>query len=121
MENQRLLLFAALAFVLFLLWQNWMEFQAKKHPPLAPPVATAPAGGSANSATSIPSASKPGADVPIAAPGIAPGTQPLSGGKRVHVVTDVFEAEIDTQGGDLRRVGLRTYPESVQQHRCHRG
>ena len=115
MENQRLLLFAALAFVLFLLWQNWMEFQAKKHPPLAPPVATAPAGGSANSATSIPSASKPGADVPIAAPGIAPGTQPLSGGKRVHVVTDVFEAEIDTQGGDLRRVGLRTYPESVQQ------
>ena len=44
MENQRLLLFAAMAFVLFLLWQNWLEFQAKKHPPPAPPVATAPAG-----------------------------------------------------------------------------
>jgi YidC/Oxa1 family membrane protein insertase len=41
MENQRLILFAALMFVLFLLWQNWMEFQAKKHPPPAPPVAAA--------------------------------------------------------------------------------
>jgi YidC/Oxa1 family membrane protein insertase len=27
----------------------------------------------------------------------------------------VFEAEIDTTGGDLRRVGLRTYPDSVKQ------
>ena len=36
MENQRLLLFAALVFVLFLLWQNWLEFQARKYPPPTP-------------------------------------------------------------------------------------
>ena len=41
------------------------------------------------------------------------GPQALGGQRRV--VTDMFEAEIDTLGGDLRRVGLRTYPESVQQ------
>jgi YidC/Oxa1 family membrane protein insertase len=58
----------------------------------------------------------PGQDVPAAAPvpGAAPGPQVLGGGQRVRVITDVFEAEIDTVGGDLRQVGLRTYPESVQ-------
>jgi YidC/Oxa1 family membrane protein insertase len=111
MENQRLLLFAALMFVLFLLWQNWLEFQALKHPPPAPPVAAAP-----TDSTRPTSAPAPGRDVPAAAPvpSAALGAQALAGGQRVRVVTDVFEAEIDTVGGDLRQVGLRTYPESVQ-------
>ncbi len=117
MENQRLLLGAAMAFVLFLLWQNWLEFQAKKHPPPAPPAATAPVGatGPASLAGSTLPALKPGEDVPAAAPAVGAGPQALGGGQRVRVVTDVFEAEIDTLGGDLRQVGLRTYPESVQQ------
>lgn len=112
MENQRLILFAALMFVLFLLWQNWMEFQAKKHPPPAPPVATAPANSThpADALTPV-----PGRDVPTAAPVAGAGPQALGGGQRVHVMTDLFEAEIDTLGGDLRQVGLRTYPESIQQ------
>jgi YidC/Oxa1 family membrane protein insertase len=117
MENQRLLLGAAMAFVLFLLWQNWLEFQAKKHPPPAPPVATAPAGatGLTDPTGSTLPALKPGEDVPVAGPAVSAGPQALGGGQRVRVVTDMFEAEIDTLGGDLRRVGLRTYPESVQQ------
>ncbi len=117
MENQRLLLGAAMAFVLFLLWQNWLEFQAKKHPPPASPVASVPASssGSASPVGSALPALKPGEDVPTAAPAVGAGPQALGGGLRVRVVTDVFEAEIDTLGGDLRQVGLRTYPESVQQ------
>jgi YidC/Oxa1 family membrane protein insertase len=110
MENQRLLLFAALVFVLFLLWQNWLEFQTKKHPPLAPPVATAPVGAVPGQPALI-----PGQDVPTAAPTVNAGPQALGGGQRLRVVTDLFEAEIDTVGGDLRQVGLRTYPESIQQ------
>jgi YidC/Oxa1 family membrane protein insertase len=43
------------------------------------------------------------------------GPQALSGGQRVRVITDLLEAEIDTVGGDLRQVGLRTYPDSVRQ------
>jgi YidC/Oxa1 family membrane protein insertase len=116
MENQRLILFAALVFVLFLLWQNWLEFQTRKHPPPAPPVAAAPASPAGPTGVVAPPA-VPGQDVPTPAPGAgaAPAREALGGGQRVRVVTDVFEAEIDTQGGDLRRVGLRTYPESVQQ------
>ncbi|MDS4019106.1 MAG: membrane protein insertase YidC [Candidatus Competibacter sp.] len=111
MENQRLILFAALVFVLFMLWQNWQEFQARKHPPPASPVATAPAGPTAPAKP----AAVPGQDVPSVAPAASAGPQALGGGQRVRVVTDLFEAEIDTIGGDLRQVGLRTYPESVQQ------
>lgn len=110
MENQRLLLFAALVFVLFMLWQNWLEFQAVKHPPPAPPVATAPVGPAPGQPALI-----PGQDVPTAAPIANVGLQALGSGQRVHVSTDLFEAEIDTVGGDLRQVGLRTYPESIQQ------
>ncbi len=112
MENQRLILFAALMFVVFLLWQNWMEFKAKKYPPPAAPVATAPANPTGSSST-VPAASS-GQDVPTAAPVVNAGTQAVSSGQRIHVVTDVYEAEIDTVGGDLRRVGLRTYPDSIQ-------
>lgn len=108
LENQRLLLFAALMFVLFLLWQNWLEFQALKHPPPTPTAATTRA-SSAPASTAV----TPGQDVPAAAtPGA--GAQTLSSGQRVRVVTDLFEAEIDAMGGDLRLVGLRTYPDSVR-------
>ena len=111
MENQRLLLVAALMFVVFLLWQNWLEFQAKKYPPLAPPVATAPGSASHSPASTI----SPGQDVPTAGPVVGGGMQALGSGQRVRIMTDLFDAEIDTVGGDLRRVGLRTYPESIKQ------
>ncbi|KAB2927163.1 MAG: hypothetical protein F9K25_14805, partial [Candidatus Contendobacter sp.] len=64
MENQRLLLFAALMFVVFLLWQNWLEFQAMNHPPPAPPpIATAPPGSVSPAGVAAPTA-VPGQDVP---------------------------------------------------------
>ncbi len=110
MENQRLLLFAALMFVVFLLWQNWLEFQAKKHLPPAASVATAPASPTSLAKPAI----TPGQDVPTIAPVAGAGPRALGGGQRVRVITDLFEAEIDTVGGDLRQVGLRTYPDSVQ-------
>jgi YidC/Oxa1 family membrane protein insertase len=102
-------------FVLFLLWQNWMEFQAKKHPPPTPPVATAPAGAPVSAAIHF--APSPGQDVPTAAPaGAARALKPSAAANGCRSTTDLFEAiEIDTLGGDLRRAGLRTYPESVQQ------
>ncbi len=116
MENQRLLLVIALLFVLFLIWQNWIEFQARKSPP--PSVTTAPATpetvpeGGTQSRQDVPSQDVPSAPTPSATQ--APGPA-LSSGQRIRVITDLFEAEIDTLGGDLRHVGLRTYSESLQQ------
>ncbi len=109
LENQRLLLFAAMVFVLFLLWQNWLEFKALKYPP---PPTTSAAVQQPTPASNLPL----GQDVPSVGAMPSIGAQPLSSGQRVRVLTDVFEAEIDTVGGDLRLVGLRTYPQSIKQH-----
>ncbi|MDX1654921.1 MAG: membrane protein insertase YidC [Candidatus Competibacteraceae bacterium] len=113
MENQRLFLTIALVFVLFLLWQSWFEFQAAKYPPPATPAETAE---TATGGADIPQPSAaPRQDVPTVT-GVQSAAEPaLDSAQRVKVVTDLFEAEIDTTGGDLRHVGLLTYPRSVEQ------
>jgi YidC/Oxa1 family membrane protein insertase len=113
MENQRLFLVIALLFVLFLIWEQWMEFQARKHAPPAVATPSAPARqGEGQPESPGPAAQEvPSAAIPAAAP-----VQPaLKSGQRIKVVTDVIAAEIDTLGGDLRQLGLRTYPESLQE------
>jgi YidC/Oxa1 family membrane protein insertase len=112
MENQRLFLVLALLFVLFLIWQRWMEFQIQQAGP--PPTEAAAPGAPA----AQPGAAPPERlDLPsVAAPAetAAPAAD-LTNARRVRVLTDVFEIEIDTALGDLRHVGLRTYPQSLDQ------
>ncbi len=113
MDNQRLFPLLALAFILFLLWENWLQFQAQKHPP--PPPVTAPAATVQGQSGAV-APGAPARDVPNLAPtAAAPAPTTLESGQRIRVVTDVYEAEIDTVGGDLRLLGLLTYPESLQQ------
>jgi YidC/Oxa1 family membrane protein insertase len=103
MDNPRLLLYIALAFIVFMLWQAWEQ----QHAPVAPPVASSPA--SAPAATS-------GADVPkvpqapAAAPTASAAPSAPARGDRIEVVTDLFHASIDTAGGDLRELRLRQHP-----------
>ncbi len=112
MDNLRLILFAALAFVLFLMWQAWQEDYGPKRPPVSPPPqAEAPA-----AVQDLPSA-------PAESP--APETQDTPAalvtattfqtGERIRVRTDALDVEIDTIGGDLRRLYLRNYPVSLEQ------
>ncbi|HEY5604302.1 MAG TPA: membrane protein insertase YidC [Gammaproteobacteria bacterium] len=120
MENQRLILFVALALVVFMLYSAWQEQVA----PRPTPSAGAPIPGQ----TAVPSDQSgappiPSADVPTARPATAapaPAATPglsdsgaLVQAQRVRVVTDLLEVDIDTTGGDLRRVALRTYPEKL--------
>ena len=103
MDNQRLFLFFALALVLMLIWQAWEQ----EHAP--PPIATAPTSTSATapaSAPDVPRVATSAADV-VPAP---KASEALKQGARLQVRTDVFDAVIDTQGGDLRALSLRQYP-----------
>jgi len=105
----------ALVFVLFLLWTNWLEFQARKYGPA--PQAQAPASDiRPDDAPPLPAA-PPRQDVPdLIAPEVAaPTEQPLDSAQQVRVQTDLFDIVIDTVGGDIRYAGLRTYPETVEQ------
>ncbi len=113
MENQRLYLFIALSFVLFMIYNAWHE----QHAPKPAQVAEVPA-----AVQGVP------AVAPTASPNDIPGVQPatpmatqsspvqsITQGKRIRVLTDLFDIEIDTTGADIRRVDLLTYQASPQQ------
>ncbi len=111
---QRGLLFIALAFVLILIYQRWLEEQTP--PPVT--VADAPT-GSVKSADipKAPEASATPTDVPIS-PAPAPGASSAdgsSGSAHVVVTTDLLRVEIDTAGGDLVSAKLVTYPITLDE------
>ncbi len=133
MEQQRTLLFIALLVLGFMLWQTWQREHA---PPSPTPAATAPtvpaqAGATDGEAMPVPGApgatpKEPGADgelaampLPATTPGGTPGSvpaaplKPIASAQRIRVDTDVYRLEIDTRGGDLRRVDLPRYPVDV--------
>ena len=107
MENQRLLLYITLFFIIYLLWAEWqMDYGPK---PEAPPV------------SETASAVEPGAtEVPEAA--IAPDEASIiesrqaeqTGSQRVRVITDIFDIEIDSKGGDIRKTVLRNYSKTAE-------
>lgn len=116
MDNQRLFLFFALALVLMLIWQAWEQEKAfgPGGQATAPPTATSKteaASGSSAPATvpDLPRAPAHSTDPTTTGPTPAP-TEVLDRGNRIQVRTDLFEAVIDTHGGDLRQLYLRQYP-----------
>ena len=109
MDNQRLILFILFTFSVFFLMEAW---QKEKQPaPLTPSAATAPAAGPASTPVPSPLRSQPAA--PVAAPPAVGGA--LQNGETVRVETDVFIADIDTAGGDLRRLELREHRDTLDQ------
>ena len=103
MNMQRLIPLVIFTISSFLLWDAW---QARQHGiPATPPAVTgssapAPAAG----LSSVPSAPAPATPPPVTATGT--DTQGLRRGARVRVRTDVMQAEIDTDGADLRDLKL---------------
>ncbi len=111
MDNPRVLLAIALSFLALLIWQAWVEDYGPR-----PEVAEQPAVSEEG-----PAIDDAGQDLPA-----APDDQPpafaeekiavqLPAGQQVEVVTDVFQAVIDTRGGDLRQVDLLNYPQSPEE------
>lgn len=115
MDNIRLILFFALAFILLALYQAWQEDYGTAPQTAAPQQsAPAPAPGTAttsNTGDGVPTAPAANTGAPQV-PGSTP-TVPTVGqisGDRVRVVTDEFEMEIDTKGGTISTARLRKYP-----------
>jgi len=94
-DNQRMIFGIIFITTVFLLVEAWTRDQRG---PLAP---TAP------STQSAPQAASGGSPVPAASPAaVAPPQGVLKTGQRVTVRTNLIVAEIDLNGGDLRRVEL---------------
>jgi YidC/Oxa1 family membrane protein insertase len=100
MDTKRLILFVIFSFSLLMLWDAWQRQSAPEPTPVAEQAQDA----------SIPQAAQ--ADMPAAT---ATNEVPQANGfkldsnQRILVETDLFKAEIDTTGGDLRRLELLTH------------
>ncbi|MDD5329087.1 MAG: membrane protein insertase YidC [Sulfuricella sp.] len=101
MDTKRLILFVIFSFSILMLWDAWQKDQ---HP-------VAPAPQVAQDKT--PAAQAPKPTVNLAGALAKDSSAALQEGKRIKVRTDVMSAEIDTLGGDLRRVELLRYQDSV--------
>ena len=127
MDNQRLILVIALGFVLFLIWQTWIEEQMAKREAAreaaeseVTETVTATGENTTSADTPVPTGDTvPAAkiqDVPTAATPTQAATTPVvtsDAADRIRILTDEFSAEIDPQGGSLVKVGLLNYPESL--------
>ncbi len=110
MNFQRLFLVFALALILMLIWQAWEQEKQSQRPPATTPATPAPTVTSPPAAAGVPEA-PPSRDRAVTPK--APKPAKLKTGARIQVRTDLLEAVIDTQGGDLRVLRLRKHPVSV--------
>ena len=97
------------AIAVFLLVDAWVKEHQK-----APAVPASPSASRPDTAPPLPS-SLGKAATPDSTSTSKEGT--VSRGKRVRVVTDLFVAEIDTNGGDLRRVELTRYRDTFDRQK----
>lgn len=110
MDNIRLFLFLALAYVSFLLWQAWETDYGQQ------PVATNTIGVNGNDASAVPQAPVD-TNIQQSVPelptftGKTPGSETTS--RYVEVTTDTLHLLIDTRGGNVVSAWLENYPVSV--------
>lgn len=99
MDTRRLILFVIFSFSILMLWDAW---QQKANPVVNTPTTAqttstgAPAAVSGGTASDVQST-------------VNDGSFKLASGQRIKVKTDLFEADIDTVGGDLRRLVLNKH------------
>jgi YidC/Oxa1 family membrane protein insertase len=111
MDNQRLLVWAAFGLLAWFTYQQWLQDYGPALEEPAAPVAeeALPEGPDDSDLPALPEVSKTAPEVEPSPelPELA-GSEPTTG--TIRVDTDVFEIEIDTRGGTIRRATLLNYP-----------
>lgn len=118
METQRLLLFVTLGFLSLLMWQAWQQDYGVKD---VAPVESVAANLEVNNGTKedVPMDDIP--DIEVAASEASTVTSSkninasTTNAKKIVVVTDNFNIEIDTIGGVISKAELRGYPVSGEE------
>ncbi|MGN6704228.1 MAG: membrane protein insertase YidC, partial [Burkholderiaceae bacterium] len=115
MDMKRTVLWVVFSFSLLMLWDNWMRFNGK--PSMLFPTTTTQQAKTAPAAAPAPTGDVPqathtadaaNAGKPLPPPGAIAGSAQAAKthGELITITTDVMKAEIDTQGGELRRLEL---------------
>lgn len=122
MDIRRTVLWVVFSLSLLVLWDNWMRYTGK--PSMFFPTATQPANPAASASgarnpprSDVPQASTTGnASTPTAtaSPSQLPGnTANAPAGSTITITTDLVKAEIDTLGGQLKRMELLKERDAV--------
>ncbi|MFC7515247.1 membrane protein insertase YidC [Herbaspirillum sp. GCM10030257] len=112
MDIQRTVLWVVFSLSLLLLWDNWMRHNGKPSmffPGLTQEVAKPAAGNAPAAKGDVPQAST------SAAPGAAavPAGAPAAKSEIVTITTDVVKVDIDTMGGEIKRLELLKHKDAV--------
>jgi len=107
MDTQRIIAFIVFSFSILLLWESWQDYNKPK------PVIEAQA---KNQNAQSQAAS---AELPVPGQGLKPSAPAADNGQivrgaRARIITDVLDAEIDANGGDLRKLVLTRYRQNEQ-------
>lgn len=102
MDTRRLILFVIFSFSIMMLWDAW---QQKDKPALITQQGTQQASPEVNNGAVAGDA----INTATANNAVIDGQFKLAKGQRIKVSTDLFQAEIDTFGGDLRRLELNKH------------
>ena len=125
MDNQRILLWAALGFLLLQVWSSWQQDYNPRPvaPATAPTVDNLQPGGDApsidqsggvNPAVIAPSNDLP-APVASGQPAVVANTADgAPAGEEIIVTTDTLKVAISSKGGDINSVRLLQYPTSLE-------
>ncbi|MBS1227147.1 MAG: 60 kDa inner rane insertion protein [Proteobacteria bacterium] len=104
MDNRRLILLVVFSFSLVMLWDAWQKYN---HPPV--PAQTAAVSAVARDASvPVPSAAQPAAASSASVPAVV-SAPTVTKGEVVSIKTDLFVADVSTQGGDLVGLVLNNY------------
>ena len=108
MESQRLILFFVFSFAVFLLLDAWQRDQ--KPPPAPTAAADAESKGTAAGTPAVVPTPTPGEKLAATQAAIPKeGAAPRAPGATIRVETDLVIADLNTVGGDLRRLELKPY------------
>jgi len=110
--NQRVLLYFTLFFIIYMLWAQWQMDYGPKSEPTSVKQEYSGNGNSGILSEEIPQpVSSNNNTESTGLPGIE---DKAVNSERIKVVTDVLTVEIDTKGGDIRRVVLSDYSETAE-------
>lgn len=107
MDTQRIIAFIVFSFSILLLWEAWQDYSDPKP-------------GIEVQATKAKQQAQPSsAELPIPGQALKPNAAiaasgQLAQGARARIITDVLDAEIDANGGDLRKLILTRYRQNEQ-------
>lgn len=124
METRKLILIIILSTSLLLLWESW---QKEIQPPVTQvtPGATVDGGNQRHDPLPVPgdelatASGTGGSAIVEGIEGVSPSITPnlFEIGEKIQVTTDMIVAEIDTAGGDIRKLGLLLHPAREDESR----